>query len=413
MLQKDREVLRRLADEYRTAGDDSRNAKNRKDWKALNALKPVRPMMLMDQLPWHELNNTGELNLECTDPFLREVEYDMRKILYKWRHFPSDMVVLPYVEVAKVIHSTSIGVEVHEKIEEFDKGNEIVSHEYIDQLSEEEDLLKLKKPIISLDVEETNRRQSITEEIFDGILPVHMTGYTPLFSVWDDMSMYRGVTELFYDMLDRPEFIHDTVRRLTDIQKSALLQYEALGLLEGKQHSIHCTGAFTDELPQELPEGTPVRAKDVWAFGLAQMFSSCSKEMHKEFEMEYAKEYYSMVGLGYYGCCEPLHDRIDCIREIPNIRKISISPWADVNIGAENIGKDFVLSRKPTPAYIATPQADFAAVKREIQETLDACDRNGTPCELILKDVSTVYREPHRLVQWHDLVRGMIDSYGI
>ena len=59
---------------------------------------------------------------------------------------------------------------------------------------------------------------------------------------------------------------------------------------------------------------------------MAQIFASVSPGMHWEFELEYAVEWYRRFGLNYYGCCEPLHDRLDYISRIPNLRKISMSP---------------------------------------------------------------------------------------
>ena len=33
-------------------------------WKALNGLKPARPMVAIDQIPWHEMDVDGELTLQ-------------------------------------------------------------------------------------------------------------------------------------------------------------------------------------------------------------------------------------------------------------------------------------------------------------------------------------------------------------
>ena len=63
----------------------------------------------------------------------------------------------------------------------------------------------------------------------------------------------------------------------------------------------------------------------------------------------------------YYGCCEPLDRKIDIVRKLPNLRKISITPWADVKRAAEQMGSDFVMARKPNPAMVAVPELDEAA----------------------------------------------------
>ena len=39
-------------------------------WKALNALKPVRPMVMIDQVCWHEMDVDGSLKLQTEEPVL-------------------------------------------------------------------------------------------------------------------------------------------------------------------------------------------------------------------------------------------------------------------------------------------------------------------------------------------------------
>ena len=79
----------------------------------------------------------------------------------------------------------------------------------------------------------------------------------------------------------------------------------------------------------------------------------------------------------YYGCCEPLDRKIDIVRKLPNLRKISITPWADVKRAAEQMGPDFVMARKPNPAMVAVPELDEDALRADIAETLDVCRANG------------------------------------
>ena len=62
-------------------------------WRKNNDLEPVRPMVYIDQLPWHELGKSDELKNRCEDEFLRTVETGLLQMLYRWRHFPCDMVV--------------------------------------------------------------------------------------------------------------------------------------------------------------------------------------------------------------------------------------------------------------------------------------------------------------------------------
>ena len=64
---------------------------------------------------------------------------------------------------------------------------------------------------------------------------------------------------------------------------------------------------------------------------------------------------------------------------------------------------DYVISRKPNPAYLAAASFEPELVRRDLQETCRAAKENGCTCELILKDVSTVQYHPERLAQWHKI----------
>jgi hypothetical protein len=206
-----------------------------------------------------------------------------------------------------------------------------------------------------------------------------------------------------FDLIDRPRFMHKIMARLTEASLILLDRLEARGLLGWGQSTIHCSGAYTDELPGPgFDPGRP-RAADIWTCGMAQIFASVSPAMHAEFEIEYAAGWYSRFGLAYYGCCEPLHAKVDLVRRLPRVRKISMSPWAEVEAGAEAIGGDYVYSSKPSPALLAGPAWEPEAVKSELARSLAACRRYGCPLELILKDVSTVGYRPERLWEWSEL----------
>jgi len=177
-------------------------------------------------------------------------------------------------------------------------------------------------------------------------------------------------------------------------------QLEAQGLMCQPQSLIHCTGAYTDELPAPGYDPERPRTKDVWMFGLAQMFSTVSPATFKEFEVDYASRICERFGLVYYGCCDPLDRKMAEVRLIPNVRKVSMSPWVDEQRGAREIGSDYVYSRKPSPAVFAPDRFHPDEVRESLTTTRDICEQHGCPLELILKDISTVRYEPERLFEW-------------
>jgi hypothetical protein len=411
MTKADRELLRDLGKRVAEIAALPAQAETVRLWKALNGLKPERPMFTLDQIPWHEMDVEGELTLRCEDEFCRSIERELRRTLYKWSHMRDDVAVEPFVDIPRAISGMGFGILPEERTLALDINNDIVSHHYEDLLQTEDDLDKIKMPCVREDEAESARRRETASEIFEGILPVRMTGIGPLFfRPWDQIAELRGVTNPLSDLVDRPEFIHATLKKLTAANHALLDQLEAKGLLDARNNLVHCTGAWTDELPAEGFDPAFPRARDVWTAGMAQMFSVVSPAMHDEFEIQYAKDWYARFGLGYYGCCEPLDRKVGIVRKLPNVRKISMSPWVDVERGAEAMGGDYVFSRKPNPALLAADSFDAEAVEKDLRATLAACRRHGCPVELILKDISTVRYEPARLWEWAKIARWLVEE---
>lgn len=96
------------------------------------------------------------------------------------------------------MHSTGIGISIDEDTLATDKENHIVAHKYKDILATDEDLAKLHNPVISYDKEETFKHFNQVGDILGDILPVKFAGISYYsFVPWDEISMYRGVTNLY------------------------------------------------------------------------------------------------------------------------------------------------------------------------------------------------------------------------
>ena len=167
----------------------------------------------------------------------------------------------------------------------------------------------------------------------------------------------------------------------------------------------------SDELPQADFDGEHVRLKDVWGMAAAQIFSEVSPAMHDEFAVTYEKQFLEPFGLTCYGCCEPLHKKIDILRKIPNLRRISMSPWIEPIEGAEKIGSDYIFSFKPNPAYLSTDRWDLDVCRQEMIAVLDACKANGCVSEYIMKDTHTCRGEPERYDQWTEMAMELVLDY--
>jgi len=92
------------------------------------------------------------------------------------------------------------------------------------------------------------------------------------------------------------------------------------------------------------------------------------------------------------------------------LRKIGCSPWANVEKCAEQIGGNYVLSRKPNPANVAI-KTDPDVIQKGVEETVKACIKNGCPFDYVLKDISTVSNRPENLIVWANTVSDVLDQY--
>ena len=397
---RDRNVIRDLAARVAELAADPVQEEKRRLWRALNGLRPERPMVMVEQVPWHEMNRDEALTLRCEDPEIRGYEETLRRTLFQAEHFPVDKVVEPFIHVPKAIENTGFGIRKRDETAVSDPANAIVGHKYENQLETDADLEKIQAPRIAHNEAETERRLAVAHDLFEGWLEVRLQGVGCRYPLWDWIATWMGVENALYALVDRPDFVHRLLARMTDNCLSQIDQLEATGGFCEPQSAIHCSGAYADDLP--APGYTPgkPRARDIWMYGMAQMFATVSPDMFREFEVDYIRRICARFGMVYYGCCEPLDDRIAEVRRIPNVRKVSMSPWANQERGARQIGSDYVFSRKPSPALLAGESFDAQAVRSDLETTKELCERHGCPLEFILKDISTVRYEPERLFAW-------------
>ncbi len=408
---KDRHALRRLAERYSEIAHLDIQRQRIERYYKTNALGKVRPVVLIDEVPWGEIRDEA-LTPVCT-PELAWLEVHLRRVLYQWEHFQVDLVVPPVFRVGKRSRCLQdIGLQVKDQQIKGDTGAYISAHAYADQLRTEDDLAKLHEPVIAYDPAASDQALAVAEEVFAGLLNVELVGSGALqYSIWDRISMFRGVETMLLDLAMRPDFMHQTARCFMKIAKSEFRQLEAQGLLGPHSYLLHCTPACTRDLPADDFDGH-VRPKDVWGRCAAQIFSAVSPDMHDEFDLAYNEELFQDCGLLYYGCCEPMDLKIDILRKrFKNLRKISITPWADPQRAAENMGSDYVMAVKPNPAFVAMPQFTPEPVEQEITRYCEACQAHGTTVEFVLKDISTIANNPDNLTQWAATVKTVLDRY--
>jgi hypothetical protein len=232
------------------------------------------------------------------------------------------------------------------------------------------------------------------------------------FAIMDQFIQWRGLDKVFVDMVDRPDWVHAWMKRMTDWHLSTIDQYEKLNVLS-LNNGVNNVGpgglGVTDELPQPDFDGTHVRAKDMWGHATTQIFAEVSPAMHEEFALKYEKRFLERFGLASYGCCEPLDRKLDIVKKIPNLRRVSMSPWVDPARGAAGLQDKYIFSYKPNPAIIGMEKWDVNLARRKLREALDAT--RGCVVEVIMKDLHTCRRQPHRMWEWVDMAMKLAQEY--
>jgi len=413
---KDRLLLRNLARRVAEVSADSTNLQRRDMWTRLNRLERVRPLVHVQAIAW---NIWEELIppalLETVDPFDRQEELGLRKQLYCWENFRDDRVVDNVIRCAIVVRGDIFQSDfgITKSIERPDDASG--AHAYRPVIVAEGDIEKIQtRPTLSVDWEATERRYERLCELYDGILQVEKRGPDFFwFSPMDRFIQWRGIEQMFVDLLDRPQWVHGALERITQGYLSNIGQLEQLGVLSpGNGNTMLGSGGYgwTDELPQSDGDAERVRLKDLWARAATQIFTDgVSPEMHDEFAIQYEKRLLERFGLSCYGCCEPLDRKMHVVRKISNLRRVSMSPWVDVARAAEEVGKDYVYTHKPHPGIVSMPGWDPDLARKQLRDAFEKTRDNVV--EVNLQDLHTVHNDPRRLTEWTEMALRLAEEY--
>lgn len=205
--------------------------------------------------------------------------------------------------------------------------------------------------------------------------------------------------------------MHGIVGRVTDSMIDQLKQLNELNLLErcDNNQRIGSGGlGYVSDLPGEDYNPEHVHPNNQWGNAMPQIFSEVSPDMHEEFALQYDRKWLNLFGLSYYGCCEPLHNKLGILKSVKNLRKISMSPWADLDKTVEETNGRYVLSVKPLPAFLAEDRWNPDAVRKSLRKLLKST--SGLPSEFILKDISTCRGEVSRITEWCQIAKELIEE---
>jgi len=399
---RDREIVRDLARQVADIAHQPEQETRRQTWYQANRLKRSKPpVFVAPEGAWVEL--LGEDQLACEDPTVRGWEHQLRMRIYAWEHFKDDQVIDTDFRVGHAVTMTGWGLEPKRIHSDTARG----AFRWEAPVKGPEDLAKLRMPQAIVDAQATEQNLELARDVLGDILNVYVHGgYWWSFGLVSDLAYLRGLEEIMIDMATDPGFMHEAMQFITEARLAWLDSLEAQGLL-CLNHRNDYVGSggfgFTDELPADDFDGRRVRPIDMWGFSEAQEISGVSPAMHDEFVLQYQMRALERFGLNCYGCCEPLHHKFDIVLKIPRLRRISISPWCDLEITADALQDRYVFSWKPNPTDVMMGAFNEDRIRRIIREGFEIA--RDCVIEIILKDTHTCQNEPWRFTRWTEIAQ--------
>ena len=408
---KDVTVLRDLAEQYMEVANKPIQDERRELWRRHNSLERTRPLvLLMPFACWPEFAESQQF--VCEDPFFRAHEQVLRRALVQ-DTFGDDTIVEPWITQRATVVTPPNGLWGLKfgRIPSTEKGG---AWKFDPPLKELDDIDRITAADHVIDEEATARDVSRLRDAIGDILEVNVDR-TPAYTGWaGDISTHlaylREIGQMMWDMVDNPEWLH----RLCTFMSEAVLrthdQAEAAGDWRLANHSTQAM-SYCRELDQPVANSDPVTRDRLWIFMAAQEMAQVGPAMHEEFCLRYQMPIMEKFGLVSYGCCEDLTHKIDMLRQIPHLRRISVTPVADPARCAEQIGTDYVISWRPNPAQMICCGFNPALIRNVVRDAMDAFSAHNCHVDINLKDVQTVQGQPDNLRRWVEIVREITDEY--
>ncbi len=406
---RDVRILRDLAVRYVDICNKDVQRERRDLWRRHNSLVRTRPLIYArcislrgDEIP--------DLALECEDPFYRQHEDFLRRMIFQ-DGVGDDFIFEPWItQRASLV--TPAGGPWGFRYDHIYSGAPRGAWKFDPPVKELADIKKLAEPHHVVDEEATARDVARLRDAVGDLLEVSVDR-APFYRVWHadisyDLAQLRGLEQVMWDMADNPEWLHGLAGRLSASVLRTHDEAERAGDWRLCDHGNQAM-PYALELSDPQANSESVTRDRLWTFAAAQEMAQVSPQMHEEFVLNYQLPIIEKFGLVAYGCCEDLTHKIDMLRRIPNLRRIAVTPVADVAKCAEQIGEDYVFSWRPNPALMVSCGFDAERVRRIVRGGLEAS--RGCHVDITLKDIETVQGDPTRLRRWVEIVRATAEQF--
>lgn len=407
---RDKRILQELAKKFRSLCERPCEAEKVRLWKDHNDLKETRPLLLVDmENGWNEAVRFDR-DIQCEGDMAQDWEMWFQKEIFWAEKLQDDKPLTPVFYLPHRAVNTEWGIgENKVEIGEDDKNKAYSWTATMKDMDDEEfeklDMEKaIQDPVVLVDEKASEEAFMLAKEIFDGIVEVRMRTWW----FWSShmalaYANFRGLDGMMYDFYDFPEKVHEIFAKLTSgyIKKLQFLEDNHL-LYQNTDNTFVGSGGLglTDSLHTDRNH---VTLKTMWGLCEAQECGDISPEMFHEFIYPYHRQTAELFGLTCYACCEGIDEKWEWVKELPNLRRVSISQWSDMAKMSDYLKGDFIYSYKANSAHVTVPDMNEEVIRGELRRMFEKTRDNHV--EVVLKDLHTISNKPEQVIRWVQIAR--------
>ncbi len=405
---EERAYLRRLAEKYMKYAQSDEMKEKEKLWYEHNDFLSNRVPVIMeidtflkDILP----------PLKCESKYGRKIEEYLQYYITNYEMVGDDKIISGEYRVPMQITFQLFGFE--EKVEK-SSDKESVGYRTEHRITDlETQVYELEKSKYFYNEEETRKHYEFAKEILGDLMPVVYENQSLRWSLMPTKCAVdlMGMEDLFVAMYDCPDEVHLLMKKIVTELKEFCFWQEEQGLLTSNLGNTYAGAGSYGFTHQILPSEGKVRLAEMWGNVNSQESVGVSPEMYEEFFAPYYRELAEIFGLVYYGCCEPANAAWESIRTYKNLKKVSVSAWADEKFMGKVLAENkLVYSRKPSPNFIGVEQHfDEEAFEAYMRETF--IHAKDCQLEIIFRDIYTLCGDVTRPKRAVEIVRKLEKEY--
>ena len=396
-----REFAKLYAELARSPGQDEK----RRQWRGLNSFRFQGPLIYVRAIPYYEFFDFSVIKSE--DPLLRRIESELATSVLFRQRLNDDFIYEPWIKVRAAFAGDGERWGVPCTL-----GEKVMAHgaaAFVPPIKDEEDIEKIKPLKCEIDEKATAEKMEKVQDAIGDILDVVCDRQGIFCGTWirdisTDLAKLRGLEQIMWDVIDRPEWFH----RFISLMRDTILEDMDKTEREGnflRHNNENQAMPYCEELQTPDSGSQGCKTSELWTFMASQEFTGIGPELYDEFMLQYQKPIMERFGKAAYGCCEDMTAKIPLLKKIKNLRRIAITPFSDVRKCAEQIGNDYVASYRPKPTDMVANGLNEDLVRTIVKRDYEILRENNCVFDITLKDVETIAGKPQNMIRWVELVR--------